>query len=247
MDIDALRTAAIEATTQSFLDKQGFAPDQDSEEWEEEYRRQFARAKARHAAGKAPPAASAAAAPEAEEVYPELHGAPAQMRWGASLRSERLRQIRDAGLREFLASEWRAAKDWVETRELPAASFQRRAEAQHAQHRRAAEERERAVAAERQAKAAAAAAATERLRAAGITAAGLVELVDLSPRVKPATIAAKLAELGGAERRLRVFETTDPGTLLVLESGAAGRSEYGIERDEGLVRDLKLFGEAATP
>ena len=32
-----------------------------------------------------------------------------------------------------------------------------------------------------------------------------------------------------------------PAVLTVLEKAEAGRSEYGIERDEGLVTDLKLF------
>jgi len=32
---------------------------------------------------------------------------------------------------------------------------------------------------------------------------------------------------------------------MVLEKAEAGRAEYGIERDEGLVADLKLFARAA--
>ena len=45
MDLKAVREEAIEATTRSFWDKSGFVPDEDSEEWEEEYRRQFEQAK----------------------------------------------------------------------------------------------------------------------------------------------------------------------------------------------------------
>ena len=41
---------------------------------------------------------------------------------------------------------------------------------------------------------------------------------------------------------MRVFETTDPGSLLVKETVAEGRDEYGIESDAGLIAELKLFG-----
>ena len=81
----------------------------------------------------------------------------------------------------------------------------------------------------------------EQIQAAGITPRALIELVDVSPRIKASPARAKLAELKADDRRLRVFDTTDPAALLVLEIGAAGRIEYGIERDEGLVADLKLF------
>ena len=39
--------------------------------------------------------------------------------------------------------------------------------------------------------------------------------------------------------------TADPAVLMVLEKTEAERIEYGIERDEGLVADLKLFARAA--
>jgi hypothetical protein len=52
---------------------------------------------------------------------------------------------------------------------------------------------------------------------------------------------AKLAELEVDGRNLRVFETADPAVLMVLEKAESERSEYGIERDEGLVADLRLF------
>jgi hypothetical protein len=45
---------------------------------------------------------------------------------------------------------------------------------------------------------------------------------------------------------LRVFETNDPNLLLVKEKkGPVQLPDYAIERDEGLVADLKLF--AAMP
>ena len=54
----------------------------------------------------------------------------------------------------------------------------------------------------------------------------------------------KLAELDFSGRNLRVFETADPAVLMVLERAPTERSEYGIERDGGLVGDLKLFARA---
>ena len=58
-------------------------------------------------------------------------------------------------------------------------------------------------------------------------------------------IQAKLAELDSNGRNLRVFETGDPAVLMVLEKTETERGEYGIERDEGLVADLKLFARAS--
>ena len=46
---------------------------------------------------------------------------------------------------------------------------------------------------------------------------------------------------------MRVFETSDPAVLMVLEKAEAGRTDYGIERDEGLVADLRLFARATEP
>ncbi|MBV9584284.1 MAG: hypothetical protein JO213_05295, partial [Alphaproteobacteria bacterium] len=57
-------------------------------------------------------------------------------------------------------------------------------------------------------------------------------------------IAAKLAEITVGDRHLRVFETSDPNLLLVKEKDLRGSRDYAIERDEGLVADLKLYGEA---
>src|SRR6516225_11195431 len=51
MDLKVVREEAIEATTRAFWDRNGFVPDQDSEEWDEEYRRQFEQARKRHATG----------------------------------------------------------------------------------------------------------------------------------------------------------------------------------------------------
>ena len=42
MDLEALREAAIEATSRALYEKHGYVPSDDSDEWEDEYRRQFA-------------------------------------------------------------------------------------------------------------------------------------------------------------------------------------------------------------
>jgi hypothetical protein len=69
----------------------------------------------------------------------------------------------------------------------------------------------------------------------------LIELIDIADRLPVLPIKTKLAELATTERNLRVFETEDPAVLMVLEKAGTGREEYGIERDEGLVADLRLY------
>jgi hypothetical protein len=251
MDVASLKAKALEETTRFFLEKQGYAPDPDSDEWEDEYRRQFALAQARPetAQHSADPSSEAAGAPgpDSESELPNLSGPPAEARWAATLRAARLRQIKDAEIHAWLIRTWTSAKGWLDTRDLSAPDFLRRIEPRFAEHRRQLEATSATLEAERKAKADAAAAIAARIQAAGITARGLIELVDVSPRTKAAPARAKLADLRADERHLRVFETTNPATLLVLESGAAGRAEYGIERDEGLVADLRLFGQAEIP
>jgi hypothetical protein len=246
MDVKALRERAVEATARFFLDKQGYAPSDESDEWEDEYRRQFELLKKRAAT----PAAAAAPAPalgpadEGTAAWPELRGAPAEQRWAAKLRSERLPQIHGKALRDWLAEAWTSAKDWIDSRDLSTAMFLQRAERQHAEHRRQSEQRARALEAERQSKAAAAEVDRRAVAAAGLTAAGLVELVDVSPRTAPATVKLKLAELDAGGRNLRIFETNAADRLMVIDTGEAGRSEYAIESDAALVADLKLFARA---
>ena len=92
---------------------------------------------------------------------------------------------------------------------------------------------------------AAAEAVRHEIEAAGITVAGLIELIDIAERLPALPVKAKLAELDESGRNLRVFETADPSVLVVLEKAEGARSEYGIERDEGLVADLQLFTRAA--
>ena len=247
MDLKAVRDEAIDATTRAFWDRDGFVPDQDSEEWEEEYRRQFEQVKKRHAAGgRAEVRANAATAPVPQEDadWVELTGAPTQIRWAAALRGDRLKEIKDPGIRHWLTTTWSKAKGLVDTRDLPTPVFLQRIEPHYAEYRRQAEERARAQAVERQAKDAEAQKLRRAVEAAGITVEGLIELIDIAERLPAMPIKGKLTELDCLGRNLRVFETDDPAVLMILEKAGAERSEYGIERDEGLVQDLRLFARA---
>jgi hypothetical protein len=245
MDLRSVREEAIEAATRSLFDKNGFVPDEDSEEWEEEYRRQFELAKQRHKAAGDPVAKPAAAPPPAAAAaLPELDGTAEQARWAATIREDRLREIRDPQIRAWLARDWTRSKSWIDTRGLSPETFAERARVWHAEHRRQSAERAKASAAERASEAAAAAALQARLAEAGITALGLLELIDAAERLPAAPLKAKLAEISADGRHLRVFETADSVTLLVKEKNAQGQSEYGIEYDEGLVADLKLYAQA---
>ena len=247
MDLNAVREEAIEATTRAFWDRFGTVPDQDSDEWEEEYRRQFEQVKKRRATGQpavAKPNPAAPAPPPDEPGWAELTGAPTQIRWAASLRGDRLREIKDPGIRHWLATTWTKAKSWIDTQNLPTPVFLQRIQPHYAEYRRQSNERAKALEAERQAKEAAAAALRREIEAAGITIEGLIELVDIAERLPALPIKEKLAELELDGRNLRVFDTGDPAVLMVLEKSGSERSEYGIERDEGLVADLRLFARA---
>ena len=76
MDLNALREAAIEATARALYDKLGIVPSDDSDEWEEEYRRQFAALRERSGTDLKAAAAAARPAPAAgaERHWPELRG-----------------------------------------------------------------------------------------------------------------------------------------------------------------------------
>src|ERR1051325_7522881 len=120
MDLNALREAAMEAASRALYDKLGFVPDEDSYEWEDEYRRQFAALKQRHAGQLAtatitrPPNAAATT-----RNWPELRGTPEELRWGASIRDERLREVPNDVVRAFWVQLWPRAKQWVDTRDVP--------------------------------------------------------------------------------------------------------------------------------
>jgi len=253
MDLGTLKAKILEETTQFFLEKLGYVPDQDSDEWEDEYCRRFAVARAQpKAALRDVNVAPEVLAPTAQRAIqkaelPELRGPAAAVRWATTLRAERLKEVQNKEIGIWLAHSWTAAKSWIDTRELPAAAFLRRVESGFAEHRRQLEEQAVLLEAQRQARVDTEAALADQIQAAGITARGLIELVDVSPRTKAMPARAKLAELKVDDRRMRVFDTTHPSALLVLESGPAGRIEYGIERDDGLVADLKLFAQTVRP
>jgi hypothetical protein len=241
MDLDTLREAAIEATARTLIEKHGIAPDEDSEEWEEEYRRQFATLKQRYGNQVALAPRPAAAT---QRQLPELRGTPEEQRWGASIREERLREIPNEAVQVFLVQTWPRAKQWVDTRDVPTRVLLQRLKPQYDEWRRKRTEATEARKGEARKKAAEAAAYRQKLHDARITPEGLVEMVDASDRFDPAPIAAKLAEIAVGDRHLRVFETSDPNLLLVKEKDLRGSRDYAIERDEGLVADLKLYGEA---
>jgi len=248
MDLTTLREAAIEATARALYDRLGIVPSDDSDEWEEEYRKQFAALKQRYAGELTTAAAPRpAAAPAAgERSWPDLRGTPEEQRWGASIREERLREIPSEAVRLFLVQTWPRAKQWVDTRDVPTRTLLQRLSPQYQEWRKKRIEAATARKAEAQQKAAAAAAHQQRLQEAGVTPEGLVELVDASDRFDDGvTIAAKLAEIAVEGRQLRIFETSDPNLLLVKEKkGPLQLPDYAIERDEGLVSDLKLFSQA---
>jgi hypothetical protein len=241
MDLDTLREAAIEATARALIEKHGVAPSEESDEWEEEYRRQFAALKQRHG-GNVQIAPRAAAA--AKQPLPELRGTPEELRWGASIREERLREIPNEAVRAFWVQLWPRAKQWVDTRDVPTQTLLLRLKPQYDEWRKKQAEAAAARKAETQKKAAEAAAYRRKLQEAGITPEGLVEMVDASDRFDPAPIAAKLADISVTDRHLRIYESGDPNLLLVKEKDLRGNHEYAIERDEGLVADLKLYAQA---
>jgi hypothetical protein len=245
MDLNGLREAAIEATARALDDRLGFVPSDDSDEWEEEYRRQFAALKQRYGSNLAPAARAPAVAPASERQWPELSGTPEQKRWAATIRDERLREIPHEGFRTWLGRTWTRAKVWVDTRDVPVAVLLQRLKPQFDEYRKQVAEAAKARAAEAEKKAAEAAAHRRRLQEARITPEGLVELVDASERFELAPIAAKLAEIDVEGRHLRVYETTDPNLLLIKEKkGPLQLDDYAIERDEGLVADLRLYAQA---
>jgi hypothetical protein len=241
MDLDQLKEAALEATARVLQDKFGVAPDEDSDEWEAEYRRQFALAKQRY--GVTTPTVARTAGPALQ--LPELRGDTHELvHWGEQVRAERLREVGDASRRAWMAKTWTRAKLWVDTRDVPVATLLQRTQGQYDDYRRQQTTQKQAEGAAAREKAAAIAAYQAKLEKAGVSEAGLLELVDASERVKPAALSDKLAELSGPDRHLRVFVTTDPKVLLVKEKNLKGQFDYGIERDEGLVADLKLFASA---
>ena len=247
MDLNALREAAIEATSRALHDKHGVVPSEDSDEWEDEYRRQFALLKQRigtePAAPPRAPSASAAALAAAERQWPELSGTPEQKRWAATIRADRMGEIASEPFRVWFGQTWTRAKVWVDTRDVPTATLVQRLKPQFDEYRKEVADAAKARAAEAQQKAAEAGAFQKRLKDSGITPEGLVELIDASDRFDLAPLTVKLAEIAVEGRHLRVFETSDPNLLLVKEKKGPLHEDYAIERDEGVVADLKLYAQ----
>src|SRR5258708_12357788 len=171
---------------------------------------------------------------------PELSGTPEQLRWAASIREERLREIPSEAVRAFWAQTWPRAKQWVDTRDVPTQTLLQRLKPHYDEWRKKQAEAAAARKAEAQKKAAEAAAYQRRLKEAGITPQGLVELIDASDRFDPAPLAAKLADITVEARHLRIFETTDPNLLLVKEKDLRASHDYPLEPDKLLVPDLTL-------
>jgi hypothetical protein len=244
MDLKELRDRALEATTRFFVERDGIVPDQEGEEWEAEYRRQYDLLK-RHSPEPHRARPERRAAPALSERS-ELAGSPAEKRWAAELRDARLAAIESKDMRGWLAATWTSAADWVNTRDMSPADFLRRISTQYSASRCDAKARADENAAAERARVAAAKTLRDRVQSAGITAEALIDLVDVSPRTTAAELRGKLAELEVGERNLRIFETSDPNVLAVIEKSEAGRSQYAIERDDGLVADLRLFAEASS-
>jgi hypothetical protein len=241
MDLSQLKEAAIEATTRALQDKFDVVPDEESDEWEAEYRRQFALMKQRY--NVTVPTVARPVGPATQ--LPPLRGDTQELvHWGEQVRAARLRDVPDPAVRAWMAKTWTRAKVWTDTRDVPIATLLQRTRPQYEEYRRQQTEQQKAQGATARQKAAAVAAHQAKLQRAGITEAGLIELIDASERAKPAPLADKLADLSGIDRSLRVFTTADPQVLLVKEKNLKGQSDYGIERDEGLVGDLRLFAQA---
>jgi hypothetical protein len=243
MDISALREAAIEAANRALYEKHGFVPSEESDEWEDEYRRQFAALKQRHG-NQVTVSARPAAATVPLGQLPELRGTPEEQRWGNSIREERLREIPSETVRAFWVQLWPRPKQWIDTRDVPTQTLLQRLKPQYDEWRKKQAEATAARKAEAQKKAEELAAYQRKLKEAGVTPEGLVEMVDASDRFDPAPLGPKLADITVEDRHLRIFETGDPNLLLVKEKDLRGNHEYAIERDEGLVADLKLFSQA---
>jgi len=112
MDMKVVREEAIEATTRAFWDKNGFVPD-------EEQRRvgggippsiRAGQKTARDRATRRGQARCGSGAAAGRARLGELTGAPTQIRWAAALRADRLQEVRDLEIRDWLATTWTRAK-----------------------------------------------------------------------------------------------------------------------------------------
>ena len=157
-----------------------------------------------------------------------------------------MHEIPSEPFRVWLGQAWTRAKVWVDTRDVPTAVLLQRLRPQFDEYRKKAAEAAKVRNAEAQKKAAEVAAYQQKLKDARITPEGLVEMVDASDRFDPAPLAAKLAEIdcrGPAPAGVR-DERPEPAAGQGKEGARCRSPDYAIERDEGLVADLKLFAQA---
>jgi hypothetical protein len=167
MDLTQLKEAAIEATTRALQQKFDVLPSEESDEWEDEYRRQFALAKQRYAVDTRaivrPPVSTG---PELQ--LPELTGTTLELRhWGEQVRAERLREVTNPAVRAWMARTWTRAKVWVDTRDVPVATLLQRTQPQYDEYRRQQAERQKAQSTAARQQAAAVAAYEAKLQQAG--------------------------------------------------------------------------------
>ncbi len=128
MDLTQLKEAAIEATTRALQEKFDVMPSEESDEWEDEYRRQFALMKQRYAVDtKAIVRPPVSAGPALQ--LPELTGDREHIHWAEQVRADRMREVTDAARRAWMVKTWTRAKLWVDTRDVPVATLLQRTQA----------------------------------------------------------------------------------------------------------------------
>ena len=148
MDLKLVREEAIEGTTRFFWDNRGFVPERGQ-------RGVGGRIPAPVRVGEGAPCRRRSQSTELRRSprrdsrcrnrphWAELTGAPTQIRWAASLRAERISEIRDPGVREWLATTWTRAKSWIDTQELPTPVFLQRIAPHYQEYRKKADEEAR--------------------------------------------------------------------------------------------------------
>ena len=119
MDLHALREAAIEATSRALYDKHGFVPSDDSDEWEDEYRRQFALLKERYGAEVVTPPRPANGPATLQRQLPELRGTPESSAGAARSATSACARSRARRCEPSWSRPGPRAKQWIDTRDVP--------------------------------------------------------------------------------------------------------------------------------
>jgi len=209
MDLTQLKEAAIEATTRALQQKFDVMPSEESDEWEDEYRRQFALMKQRYAVDtKAIVRPPVSAGPALQ--LPELTGDREHVHWAEQVRADRMREVADPSRRAWMVKTWTRAKLWVDTRDVPIATLLQRTQGQYDDYRRKLAEQQKAAAAATQQKTAAIAAHRAQVRGlfaellAGFPAARRAVLTDQLVLLYDGTmVGAQLDHGQAAARRAR--------------------------------------------